>query len=344
MEREKSADLCAYIQKLIVSCEPVCTPEEISGAGESSAALKGRFPFLADNADLRVQEVLNRFLSKFLILTPQAAFCGREAPFFHGLYRQARCLPSSLVTQDPYVRAVRVSRRQAGRFTLSMVSYEPYELFAFQEPYGSGLGEKIDPQIGPILVPRLGFFEEKVSFPAVYEDQIPWMSLCPSEILTMAGPVRKAEDFCQKRFEQTGRPCRVLSLGLGLGYFPFLLSCHPYVERVDSAEISEEERELFVSQLLAYFPDRAKIRVLREDAYELLHKVPVMEDPSCPPEGAYDYIFADTWESQADGAKDYQRLLRQKKRLGQNTGFGCWIEPQIRQYCLEVLGEDPGGL
>lgn len=329
---ERSIELCEKIQNIIASRAPVVGPAE--GEPSKQAAGPDRLPFYADNPDGTLQRALNTFLIGYLLLPPSAALSGPDEGFYHLLYRQARRFSASQFLQDPYLKAVRDlgGPHTAGDFTLTMASYEAGELFAYDAPLGSGYGENVTyKDSAGLVVPQLGFFDRKVSFPAVYQGQIPWMSLCPSEVNTMKAPVEEAVSLCRRRFRQEGRPCRVLALGLGLGYFPFLLLQEECVGDVDVVEWSPEIISLFERFLKPCFPHRARIHVIQGDAYEYLHGVEA---------GQYDFVFADTWESQFDGAKDYLRLVRQKKRLAPpagTTGFSCWIEPQIKAYLSDML-------
>ena len=76
-----------------------------------------------------------------------------------------------------------------------------------------------------IVVPRLGFFPELVAFPSIYEGTVPWVSVCPSEISSMQTQIRQAHG-------------RVLVLGLGLGYYPYIVSGKENVSEITIAGTS----------------------------------------------------------------------------------------------------------
>ena len=243
--------------------------------------------------------------------------------FFQLMKNQFRILYADQFEADPYLAAMKdlPDQIREGRFTLAMVSYEKGELLAYDAPSGSGLSDKEAGEV--LIVPNIGCFDRKVRFPAIYEEEIPWMSVCPSEMNTLREPLEDARAFLRQR-----KDSRVLVLGLGLGYYPFLISLEDSVKEIVIVEYSREIIDLFEKYLLPRFPYPGKIRIVQDDAFDYLRRV----QP-----GEFDYVFSDTWESQFDGAKDYLRIKRQEARLNPEnaeprTGFGYWIEPQIRAY------------
>lgn len=242
--------------------------------------------------------------------------------------------PEGLREEDAYFGQIRAPKNGAsmGSFTLTEGVYERGELFLYDEPLRTEEG---------LYVPQIGISGGKICFPAVYEDRIPWMSACPSEIYSMKEPVRKCLLFCEERKKRLGRGCRVLALGLGIGYLPLLASENPAIEEIFVAEISPEIITLFSEYLLPQFSRKDKIHILRQDAFELLRKLkaPGERLASFSEEPSADFVFADTWESQFDGAKDYLRIKKQEQRLngdeGLSTGFSYWIEREILDYLRE---------
>ena len=73
-------------------------------------------------------------------------------------------------------------------------NYEPYELFV-RDDFKYNCDK---------VLPQLGFFTSNFRFPAIYENDILWMSVTPNEINTMKEPIDNAFG-------------KVLTFGLGLG-------------------------------------------------------------------------------------------------------------------------------
>lgn len=133
------------------------------------------------------------------------------------------------------------------------------------------------------------------------------MSVCPSEISSMQQPIAQAHG-------------NVLVLGLGLGYYPLMISEKKEVSTITIIEIQPEIIQLFKEHLLPQFPHKDKIRIITADAFRYLSSVST---------GDYDFCFADIWENQIDGAKCYVHIKEEEKRLV-GTEFSYWIEDSIR--------------
>ena len=160
--------------------------------------------------------------------------------FFQLMKNQFRILYADQFEADPYLAAMKdlPDQIREGRFTLAMVSYEKGELLAYDAPSGSGLSDKEAGEV--LIVPNIGCFDRKVRFPAIYEEEIPWMSVCPSEMNTLREPLEDARAFLRQR-----KDSRVLVLGLGLGYYPFLISLEDSVKEIVIVEYSREIIDLF---------------------------------------------------------------------------------------------------
>ena len=262
------------------------TPSELSAVKKSGAR------------DYITYDMLSRFLK-------ETGLC-READetYLFSLFSAARTLSPEEFLHDPYLKKIRVPQKRIGNFLLTTASYEAGEWLQYEMPDFDA----------PVVVPHLGFFPQKVTFPTVYEGNIPWMSVCPSEISSMRLPAKKAHG-------------RVLVLGLGLGYYPFLISKKQEVTSVTVVELKREVVDLFTSCILPQFPEKEKIRVIQADAFSYLSGL-------CG--GEYDFVFADIWENQADGAEAYRKIRAHQDRM-KNTEFSYWIEKEILSY-INVKG------
>lgn len=216
--------------------------------------------------------------------------------FLQLLYQNARKLDAFAFRRDPYLAHIRVPEIKLGRFQLKNMCYQRGEILQYAMP---------DLSV-PVTVPRLGFFTEEVTFPAVYEGEMPWVSVCPSEISSMAPDVARAHG-------------RVLVLGLGLGWYPYCISLLPCVESITVVELSGEVIRLFRDHLLPQFEQKKKIRLVQADAFDYLKQVKP---------GQFDFCYADIWESQLDGAEAYQKIQPFEGRLP-GMEFAYWIREQI---------------
>ena len=153
-------------------------------------------------------------------------------------------------------------------------------------------------------IPPLGFFTEDFDFPAVLEGGNEWMTLTPVDL-----------DTCEEAiFAARGR---VITFGLGLGYYAYMVSEKPEVESVTVVEKSPEVIKLFKKHILPQFKNKDKVKIVEADAFEYAEKV--------MPRERYDLAFVDTWRDSSDGAPMYLRM-KPLEKLNTGTRFMYWIE------------------
>lgn len=296
MERESSYAVTARIARIIAEDAPTVayTPEDVRDAldayGEEQLERMRQNGFFAD--DFEPFYVVSRFLEQYG-LKPYL-----DRAYAVKLYGQARKFSPSYLADDAYMRAVTVPEKRIGKFLLTNVPYARGEIFQYDMPTVTEA----------LVTPKLGFFTQKVTFPSVYEGEMPWVSVCPSEMASMAPDIPAARGKC-------------LVLGLGLGYYAFHIAQNPAVSAITVVEHSRGIIKLFEDVLLPQFPNREKIRVAYADAFAFLENVR---------EGDYDFCYADIWESDIDGAAAYQRIKPQDDRLA-GTLFRYWIEKEIKE-------------
>ena len=204
-------------------------------------------------------------------------------------------------TADPYFKTVGFAGGGCGDWRLDTLVLPPYALF----PAGD-LTVRRDGR----LLPRLGFFREPFLYPAVLENGREWMTLLPIEQVTMREPIRRAHG-------------RVLTLGLGLGYFAFHAAEKAEVESVTVVERSPDVIRLFKEAILPRFPNGEKIRIVRDDAFLFA------EEHATP--DAFDFVFSDIWHDAGDGREAYIRLLRIFRERGE-MDLAFWLEDTILCY------------
>ena len=153
-------------------------------------------------------------------------------------------------------------------------------------------------------IPPLGFFTEPFEFPAVLEGGNEWMTLTPVDM-----------DTCRDAIEAAHG--RVVTFGLGLGYYAFRAAEKSEVESVTVVERSPEVIKLFCDELLPQMPCRDKIKIVECDAFEYAKDV--------MPNEHFDIAFVDIWRDGGDGAEAYIKM-KPLEALSENTKFLYWIE------------------
>lgn len=237
--------------------------------------------------------VINKFLAESGVLSVA------DMSYLKKTFDSAKKFNAEWFENNPYIKNVRFPTVKNGNLLITNSCYERGEIFQYDMPDLSA----------EVVTLSLGFFDKKVFFPTIYEGDMPWMSVCPSEIFSMRQPIKNAFG-------------KVLVLGLGLGYYPYMISEKQDVSNITIIEKNPEIIDLFERYILPSFKNRNKIKILNADAIEYLKSL----NACC-----FDYCFADIWESSVDGAPLYQKIKEQEIRLKQ-IKFDYWIENQIKAY------------
>ena len=206
-----------------------------------------------------------------------------------------RILDTERYKSDPYYKNVKIKNVKDGRWELRWESYAPYRAVICDDMVICDDYREYAP---------LGFFTEKFDFPAVLENGNEWMTLTPVDMDTCTEAIGKARG-------------KVVTFGLGLGYFAYMASLKDDVNSVTVVELSDDVIRLFNKHILPYFPYPEKIRIVNADAFKYAESEMPKED--------FDFAFVDTWRDASDGAPMYRRM-KALEHLSPNTEFSYWIE------------------
>ena len=204
-------------------------------------------------------------------------------------------IPADIVRKNPYYLAISPKKAKAGKISLLTSDYVPYEFFRLYHENRHG--------DNPFFYADIGFFDETVTFPVLEEAGRVWMSIVQSEIRSMAADIEKAHG-------------RVVTYGLGLGYYAFMVARKETVESVTVVERNPDVIKLFSENILPQIPFADKIKIIEADAFDFVR---AQED------GAYDFAYADFWEGAEDGCFLYLDFLKEAARFSK-TEFAYWIE------------------
>lgn len=224
---------------------------------------------------------------------------------------------------NPYYASVKFVQRRVGDAVMKYQQYARYEAFP--------CGDMWEDEQGRLRAP-LGFFDEGFRFPAVAQsdahyaettgdsaDRI-WMTITPNEISTMESSIRAARGH-------------VLVMGLGLGYYTFMVSQKADVERVTVVEKNPSMIRLFETEILPQFPHPDKIEIVCDDAFHFIESTHWgaqsslqrgLRVPNC--------VFSDLWHDVSDGIPLYQKLKSLEYLAPSTTEFHYWIEPSMKLY------------
>jgi len=206
---------------------------------------------------------------------------------------------------DPYLQNVRLPEVARAKWQLTNKTLAPFEAFVCGDPVLTADRR---------MIPQIGFFEEPYTYPAVLEDGREWMTLLPNETLTTRPALEKAHG-------------RVLTYGLGLGYFVYHAAAKENVASVTAVDISPDVIELFRTYILPQLPHPEKVTLVCDDAFRFAETS--MADN-------FDFVFADIWHDASDGCDLYLKMKPWEARFPAVT-FTYWIEDTLRLYLDPTL-------
>ncbi|MBQ8351981.1 MAG: hypothetical protein IJY20_08085 [Clostridia bacterium] len=217
--------------------------------------------------------------------------------FHEYLLPSVRALEPTSYLSDPYYQNVRIPDRRLGKWRLQEAHYAPYEGFVC----GSlALTEQL------AEIPPIGYFADGFSYPMVLENGVEWMAIKPNEIETMRAPIAGAHG-------------RVLTYGLGLGYFAYMAARRPEVSSVTVIERDKDVITLFREEILPQLEVFEKIHVIEADAFAFADS---------PAARGFDYVFCDLWHDASDGLPLYIRMRKIEKTY-KDPPYVYWVEDMI---------------
>ena len=215
------------------------------------------------------------------------------------LPRMLREMTPETVNRDPYVQAMSgLSGEMEGRI-LTEDAIAAGEIFL--------RGDMQVDRDGRVL-PPVGYSLSEIRYPAMGDEDGSWMSCEPFEIATL-----------RPKAEEAGG--KVVSLGLGLGYYAFHALLNPNVTEVICVERDEGIIRLFENHLLPRFPRRERLSILHMDAFDYVRERLGEDRP--------DTVMVDLWRDAGDGTELYERM---KALETAGPRWQYWIEDMIRYY------------
>ena len=200
---------------------------------------------------------------------------------------------------DAYFQAVKPAAGENAAIDLVYERIEPMELFVADDFQTDQAGR---------VLPQLGWFDRAFEFPAIREEGRVWMTVTPNEINTIQPAVRESRG-------------KVLTYGLGLGYYAFHCLLKDDVDSVTVVERNPAVIDVFRKHLLPFFPRKDALHIVQADAFDYAANI-------MPGEG-FDTVFTDLWHDVADGIP----LYRQMKALeSPGPRYLYWIEKTLKCY------------
>ena len=222
-------------------------------------------------------------------------------------------IDSSIFEKNPYYKTIKINNIKDKKYFLGNIKYHPYQSFAYDDALV--LDNDYYREIS-----RIGYLDHELPFTAISKDNVIWMSNTPNEALTMQKVIEKSYG-------------KVITFGLGLGYYPFMCSLKNEVESITIIEFDENIINLFKKHLLPLFPNKDKIEIIHSDAFKYLKENNINE--------LFDFAFMDIWHDPEDGLPLYIHF----KKFEENTHckMEYWLEDSIiciARRCLLVVIEE----
>ena len=206
---------------------------------------------------------------------------------------------------NPYLQKLSNLSFDKEDWSLKGKKLKAYTLFPYEEEYHYASNY--------LLKMSLAFFDKDYIYPSISLLKNEWMSLNPYEIRTMETPIILARG-------------KVLTLGLGLGYFAYMAHLKEEVKEVHIVEMDKGLIDIFNEYLLPLFEYPEKIHIHKADAFCFIKDIKDKD---------YDFIFSDLWHDSSDGLPMYLKL-KEKFNAFEYTQCHYWIESALVTY-LRVL-------
>ncbi len=280
--RELNYRLTRYYAAYLENCPELITSEMIDA--------------LCEDGTLTVKEALVALIAEAFGLDMDKSADDRRLIRDY-LSESVRILDAEKYRNDPYYKNINIPNVKEGRWELKTEAYKAYRAVICDDMLLLDDGREIPP---------LGFFTEDFSFPAVLEDGNEWMTLTPVDLDTSVEAIDRAHG-------------RVVTFGLGLGYYAYMAARKDSVESVTVVEKSPDVIKLFEGFIRPRMDEKTagKITIVNADAFTYAEFE--------MPKQSFDLAFVDTWRDASDGAPMYKKM-KALEHLSPETEFLYWIE------------------
>ncbi len=234
---------------------------------------------------------------------------------FDRVIKELKELNDKDLKNNPYFKNINIKPVKIGNYYLGYDTYYPYQGFAYDDL--SYLEYYLE-------ISKVGYYSKEVKYPVLKHNKDVWMSITPNEIATMQNSIDEANG-------------KVLVVGLGLGYYPYMISLKNDVKEIIIVEKDKDVIEIFKKNILPQFSHKEKITIVNDDAYKFIENNKTK----------FDYAFIDIWHNPNDGLPLYIKFKQIEHNLG-SIKVSYWIESSIlelyRRCYLTVVEEQLEGM
>ncbi len=211
---------------------------------------------------------------------------------------------------NPYYKNIKTPELKLKNLEFKYDTFKPYEGFMYKDiSFDNNNYAEIT---------HFGFFKENFKYLTISQNNEIWMSITPHEIETMEESIASAKGI-------------VAVYGLGLGYYPYMISLKKDVEKIYIIEKDNNVISLFKEHILPQFEFKDKITIIHEDAFNFMKNMK---------QYGINYAFIDLWHNVDDGISLYIHSLQEELP---SITYSYWIEPSfiayIRRNLLTLIDE-----
>lgn len=181
----------------------------------------------------------------------------------------AKIIKKEDYAQNEYYKNIKIEPKEEGSYKILTETFPKYESKQYDQVLVNRRGQRI---------PKTCIYLDDFDFPIMLKDEIVVTSITTLQINMMEKSIKKAKG-------------NILTLGLGLGYYAYMVSQKAEVERVTIIENSQEIIDLFEENILPQFANKEKIQIIKADAFEYMR---ALDD------GEYDSCFVNIWADEGD--------------------------------------------
>ena len=195
---------------------------------------------------------------------------------------------------NPYYKNIKLDKIVSDNFSYEKTLIEKNYLFNYES-----IIDDEEKELKDYL--KLRALDEDLEMIYLYEDNDSWMMCSPSEASTNDPYALKASG-------------KVLTFGLGIGYFVYMALLNKDVKEITVIEKSKAVIDLF-SSIYKQFPQDKKVTIINGDAFDYFNEEFLNN---------FDYIYVDIYKSADDGRYLINKLLEQYHPQDDKLDF--WID------------------
>lgn len=208
--------------------------------------------------------------------------------------------------QNPYLKNIVLKPLSIGDLKLETAFYAKNELAIINEPL----------QTDDLLRKfPIGIFDDTAFIYVLKNKDFVWMSICPMEINTMYKHIKTAKG-------------KVLVLGGGLAYYPYMISLKEDVSEITIIESDERIFHIIEDIILPQFKNH-KTQIILCEAEQYIKNNSLSH---------YDTVFFDIWEDNISGAEYMKKFAKYELKYPE-IQFQYWLEDSILDSFIINIAE-----